>query len=117
MGYYDAVINPQECWVGEYRNREKVILMESISHILDQWSQLSAEQSEEVIKQIVASNNQILNEVQVLQEENRELPLELPLPLPPNLSLKAWKQKGSTRKWALTGAEASEHQQKAMTRA
>src|SRR5437773_2919321 len=34
-----------------------------------------------------------------------------------NLSLKAWKQKGSTRKQALTGAEASECQQKAMARA
>ena len=48
---------------------------------------------------------------------DQDVPAELPPPLPSNLSLQAKKQKGSTRKQALTGAEVSEHQQKAMTRA
>src|SRR5262245_31613141 len=66
---------------------------------------------------MIASNNQILAEVQVLQARNQQVPPELPLPLPPNLSLQAGKQKGSTRKQALTGVEVSECWQKAMTRA
>jgi hypothetical protein len=45
----------------------------------------------------------------------QDIPAELPPPLPSNLSLQAKKQKGSTRKGALTGAEVSDCQQKAMT--
>ena len=52
-----------------------------------------------------------------MQAKKQQAPPELPPPLPPNLSLQARKQKGSTRKQALTGAEASERQQKALTRA
>ena len=66
---------------------------------------------------MVDNNNQILAEVHALKARDQQLPAELPPPLPPNLSLQAKKQKGNTRKRALTGAEVSEHQQKAMTRA
>ncbi|KAI9768539.1 MAG: hypothetical protein M1839_004006, partial [Geoglossum umbratile] len=117
MGYYDAAIDPQERWVGGYRNRGRDIIMESVQHVLDQQSLLSSEQSEQVMRRMVASNNQILTEVQALQAGDQQVPSELPPPLLPNLSLQARKQKGSTRKRALTGAEVSERQQKAMTRA
>ena len=117
MGYYDAAIDPQERWVGGYRNRGRDIIMESVQHVLDQQSLLSPEQSEQVMRRMVASNNQILTEVQALQVRDQQVPPELPPPLPPNLSLQGRKQKGSTRKRALTGAEVSERQQKAMSRA
>ncbi|KAI9856973.1 MAG: hypothetical protein M1813_008689 [Trichoglossum hirsutum] len=117
MGYHDAAIDPQERWVGGYRNRGRDIVMESVQYVLNQQSLLSSKQSEQVMRRMVASNNQILTEVQALQVRDQQVPPELPSPLPPNLSLQARKQKGSTRKRALTGAEASERQQKAMTRA
>ena len=91
--------------------------MESVQHVLDQQSLLSPEQAEQIMRRMVASNNHILTEVQALQVRDQQAPPELPPPLPPNLSLQARKQKGSTRKRALTGAEVSERQQKAMTRA
>ena len=56
MGYHDATINPQECWVGGFRNRGKDIMMESVQHLLDQQSQLLPEQSEHLMRRIVASN-------------------------------------------------------------
>ena len=117
MGYYDAAIDPQERWIGGYRNRGKDIIMESVQRVLDQQPLLSSEQSEQVMRRMVASNNQILTEVQALQVRDQQVPPELPPPLLPSLSLQARKQKGSTRKRALTGAEVSERQQKAMTRA
>jgi hypothetical protein len=106
--YYDAVINPQERWIGGYRNRGKDIVMESIQLVLDQQSQLPPQQFKEIIRRIMASNDQIMNEVQTLQDENHQLPPELPPAMSPNSNLKAQKQKGSTRKLALTGAEVSE---------
>ena len=117
MGYHDAAIDPQEYWIGGYRNRGTDIVMESIQHLLDQQSQLLPEQSERLMRQVVDSNNQILAEVHALKTRNQQSPPMLPPPLPPTLSLQARKQKGSTRKRALTGAEASERAQKAMTRA
>ncbi|KAI9771596.1 MAG: hypothetical protein M1840_001811 [Geoglossum simile] len=62
--------------------------MASVQELLDQQAQLLPEQSEHLIRQLVDHNRQL-----------------------------AKKQKGSTRKRALTGAEVSERQQKAMTRA
>ena len=62
-------------------------------------------------------NKQLLAEAHAMKARDQGLPTELPSLLPPNLSLQAKKKKGSTRKRALTGAEASERQQKAMTRA
>ncbi|KAI9766566.1 MAG: hypothetical protein M1839_004876 [Geoglossum umbratile] len=98
MGYHDAAIDLQEHWVGGFRDRGQDIVMESISHLLEQQSQLLPEQSERLMR-------------------DQEIPPELPPPLPSNLSLQMKKKKGSTRKRALTGAEASERQQKALTRA
>ena len=98
MGYYDAAIDPQECWIGGYRNRGKDIIIESVQNLLDQQSQLLPEQSERLMRRMVDSNNQILAEVHALQAKKQQVPPELPPPLPPNLSLQARKQKGSTRK-------------------
>jgi hypothetical protein len=115
--YYDTAIELQERWVGGYQNRGRDIIMESVQRVLDQQSLLSLKQSEQVMRRMVASNNQILTEVQVLQVRDQQVPSELPPPLLPNLSLQARKQKGSIRKRALTGAEVSKRRQKAMTRA
>ncbi|KAI9760044.1 MAG: hypothetical protein M1840_002745 [Geoglossum simile] len=117
MGYHNAAIDPQERWVGGFRNRGKDIVMESVQHLLKHQSQLLPEQSEHLMRRMVNNNNQILAEIHALKARDEEIPSELPPPLPSNLSLQARKQKGSTRKRALTGAEASERQQKAMTRA
>jgi len=57
MGYYDAAIDPQECWVGGYRNRGKDIIIESVQNLLDQQLQLLLEQSEWFMKRMVDSNN------------------------------------------------------------
>ncbi|KAI9763714.1 MAG: hypothetical protein M1839_006319 [Geoglossum umbratile] len=84
-------MDPQMRWVDGYRRRGKDILMESFENLLEQQSGLSSEQSEHLMRKMVKSNNQLLAEMK--------------------------KQKGSTRKRALTGAEASDRQQKAMTRA
>ncbi|KAI9765010.1 MAG: hypothetical protein M1839_005681 [Geoglossum umbratile] len=84
-------MDPQMRWVGGYKRRGKDILMESFENLLEQQSGLSSEQSEHLMRKMVKSNNQLLAEMK--------------------------KQKGSTRKRALTGAEASDRQQKAMTRA
>ncbi|KAI9763423.1 MAG: hypothetical protein M1839_006450 [Geoglossum umbratile] len=92
-------------------------MLESFENLLEQQSGLSSEQSEHLMRKMVKSNNQLLAEVQALKAQNQQAPPELPPPLPPNLSLQMKKQKRSTRKRALTGAEASDRQQKAMTRA
>src|SRR4051794_7637454 len=105
MGYHDAAMDPQMRWVGGYRRRGKDILMESFENLLEQQSGLSSEQSEHLMRKMVKSNNQLLAEVQALKAQNQQVPPELPPPLPPNLSLQMKKQKGSTRKRALTGAE------------
>ncbi|KAI9858475.1 MAG: hypothetical protein M1813_006417 [Trichoglossum hirsutum] len=109
-------MNPQERWVGGFRDRGQDIAMESVSHLLEQQSQLLPEQSERPIRQMVDNNEQLLAKAHALKARNRQIPAKLPSPLPPNLSLQL-KKKGSTRKRALTGAEASERRQKAMTRA
>ncbi|KAI9762576.1 MAG: hypothetical protein M1840_001202 [Geoglossum simile] len=104
-------------WRGDVPPLHKDIVMKSVQHLLKHQSQLLPEQSEHLMRRMVNNNNQILAEIHVLKARDEEIPSELPPPLPSNLSLQARKQKGSTRKRALTGAEASEHQQKAMTRA
>ena len=110
MGYHDTAIDPQECWVGGFKDRGTDIVMESVHYLLQHQSQLLPEQSERLMRQMVDNNNQILAEVHALKARDQQLPAELPPPLPPNLSLQAKKQKGNTRKRALTGAEVSEHQ-------
>jgi hypothetical protein len=69
------------------------------------------------MRQMVDNNKQLLAEAYALKARDREIPAKLLPPLPSNLSLQLKKKKGSTRKRALTGAEASERRQKAMTRA
>jgi hypothetical protein len=117
MGYHDAAIDSQERWVGGFCNRGMDIVMESVQHLLEHQSQLLPEQSERLMRRMVNNNNQILAEVHALKDRDEQIPAELPPPLPSNLSLQLKKQKGNTRKRALTGAEVSERQQKAMTRA
>ncbi len=46
MGYHDAAIDPQECWVGGFRDRGTNIVMESVHHLLQHQSQPLPEQSE-----------------------------------------------------------------------
>ncbi|KAI9853734.1 MAG: hypothetical protein M1813_001824 [Trichoglossum hirsutum] len=116
IGYYDAAINPQERWIGGFRDRGQDIVIESVPNLLEQQSQLLSEQSERLMRQMVDNNEQLLAEAYALKARDREIPAKLPPPLPPNLSLQL-KKKRSTRKRALTGAEASERRQKAMTRA
>jgi hypothetical protein len=50
MGYHDAAIDPQECWVGGYRKRGKDIVMESVHNLLHQQSQLLPEKSEQLMR-------------------------------------------------------------------
>ena len=50
MGYHDAAINLQECWVGGFRDRGQDIVMESVSYLLEQQSQLLPEQSEHLLR-------------------------------------------------------------------
>jgi hypothetical protein len=69
------------------------------------------------MRQMVSNNGQLLAEACTSQARGQGLLAELPPPLPPSLNLQKKKKKGSTRKRALTGAEASECQQKALTRA
>jgi hypothetical protein len=102
MGYHDAAIDPQERWIGGFRDRGQDIVMESISHLLEQQSQLLPEQSEHLMRRMVDNNKQLLAEAHMLRVSNREIPPELPPPLPSNLSLQMKKKKGSTRKRALT---------------
>ena len=109
MGYHDAAIDPQECWVSGFSDRGTNIAMESVHHLLQHQSQLLPEQSERLMRQMVDNNTQILTEAHALRAGNQQLPAELPPSLPPNLSLQAKKQKGNTRKRALTDAEVSEH--------
>ena len=69
------------------------------------------------MRQLIDHNRQLVSEAHTIRAMDQDIPAELPPPLPSNLSLQAKKQKKSTRKQALTGAEVSERQQKAMTRA
>jgi hypothetical protein len=117
MGYHDAAIDPQERWIGGYRDRGQDIIMASVQHLLDQQVQLLPEQSERLMRQVVDHNKQLVAQAHAMRVMDQDVPAELPSALPSNLSLQAKKQKGNTRKRALTGAEVSERQQKAMTRA
>jgi hypothetical protein len=58
MGYHDAAIDPQERWIGGFRDRGQDIVMESISHLLEQQSQLLPEQSERLVRRMVDNNKQ-----------------------------------------------------------
>jgi hypothetical protein len=69
------------------------------------------------MRQLVDHNRQLVSEAHAMRAIDQDIPVELPLLLPPNLSLQAKKQKRSTRKQALTGAEVSECWQKAITKA
>ena len=102
--------------MSRYRNRGRDIVVELVQTLLTSQLQLLPEQSECLIRCIVAGNNQLLAEVHTLEEREHQIPSELPLSLPPNLSLQAKKAKGNTRKRALTGVEVSEHQDRMMTR-
>ncbi|KAI9767863.1 MAG: hypothetical protein M1840_005356 [Geoglossum simile] len=117
MRYHDAAINPEERWVGGMRNRDQDIILESVAELLEQQSQLLPEQSERLMRQMVSNNEQLLAEAHTMKAIDQALPAQLPPPLPPNLSLQVRKKKGSTKKRALTGAEISERQQGALTRA
>ncbi|KAI9766407.1 MAG: hypothetical protein M1840_006513 [Geoglossum simile] len=64
---------------------------------------------------MVDNNEQLLAEAHALRVRDQEIPTNLPSRMPGDLQLK--KKKGSTRKRALTGAEASGRQQSALTRA
>jgi hypothetical protein len=66
---------------------------------------------------VVDHNKQLVAEAHAIRAMDQDVPAELPPSLSSNLSLQMKKQKGSTRKRALTGAEVSECRQKAMTRA
>ncbi|KAI9761359.1 MAG: hypothetical protein M1840_001955 [Geoglossum simile] len=57
-----------------------------------------------------------MTKAHALKVRDREIPTNLPSRLSPNLSLQLKKKKGSTRKRALTGAEAFDHQQSVLTR-
>jgi hypothetical protein len=98
MSYHDAAINPKERWVGGYRNRSHDIVMESISHLLEQQSQLLPEQSERLMRQMMSNNEQLLAEAHALKARDQGLLAELPSPLPSNLSLQAKKKNRNTRK-------------------
>ncbi|KAI9775387.1 MAG: hypothetical protein M1839_001242 [Geoglossum umbratile] len=91
--------------------------MKSISHLLGQQPQLLPEQSERFMWQIGSNNAQLSAGDHTLRMRNLGLPAELSPPLPTNLTLQVKKKNGSTRKQALTGVEASECWQKALTRA
>jgi hypothetical protein len=56
MGYYDAALNPQECWIGGYRNRGQDIIVALIQQLFNQQTQLLPEQSECLIRQVVNHN-------------------------------------------------------------
>ena len=66
---------------------------------------------------MISNNEQLLAEVHAMKTIDQVLPVQLPPPLLPNLSLQVKKKKESTRKRALTGAEISERQQVVLTRA
>src|SRR5579862_2300515 len=99
------------------RNRGQVIVLGSVAELLQQQSQLLPEQSEHLMRQMVSNNEQLLAKVHAMRAIGQALPIQLPSPLLPNLSLQVKKKKGSTRKHTLTGTEISEHQQVALTRA
>ncbi|KAI9762600.1 MAG: hypothetical protein M1840_001193 [Geoglossum simile] len=115
MGYHDVAIDLNKYWVREMRNRGQDIVLGSVAELLEQQSQLLPEQSECLMKQMVSNNEQLLAEAHAMRAIDQALPVQLPPPLPPNLSLQVKKKKGSTRKRALTGAEISERQQVALT--
>ena len=91
--------------------------MASVQNLFDQQAQLLPEQSEHLMRQLVDHNRQLVSEAHAMRAIDQDIPAKLPPFLPSNLSLQAKKQKGSTRKRAITSAEVSKHQQKAMTRA
>jgi hypothetical protein len=89
VGYYHAAIDPQERWVGGYRNRGKDTAMESVHNLLGSQSQLLPEQSERLMRQMVADTNQLPAEAHALEEMEHQIPSQLPPSLPPDLSLQA----------------------------
>jgi len=111
MGYYDAALDPQEQQPGRFSNRGRDLIMSSMHQVLDQQSHLLSEDAERIALQVVNNNAQVLAEMQALEERERQLPAEMPTPVPPNPNLQLKKKKGSTRKRALTGAEAAERQE------
>ena len=63
-------------------------------------------------RQVVSNNTQIMAEMDALKEAERQMSAEMPAPIPTRKNLQEQKKKGSTRKRALTGAEAAERQER-----
>ncbi|KAI9865077.1 MAG: hypothetical protein M1813_002395 [Trichoglossum hirsutum] len=86
--------------------------MDSIYKVVDRQSHLRLEQADQIAALVVSNNDRVLAEIDTLTAQDRQLPLEMPLLIPPNPNLQQHKKKGSTRKRALTGAEAAERQER-----
>jgi hypothetical protein len=112
MGYHDAAIDPNREWGDAYRNRGKDIIMNSIHDLLSSQSGHLPENIERMARQVVSNNTQVMAEMDALKEAERQMPAEMPAPIPTRKNLQKQKKKGSTRKRALTGAEAAERQER-----
>src|SRR5438876_7550565 len=108
MGYYDAELDLQDQQPGRFSNRGRDLIMDSTYKILSMQSHLLSEDAEHVAQCVASNNAEVLAEIQLLEEENRQLPPELPVSIASNTNLQYKKKKGNTRKHALTGAEAAE---------
>ncbi|KAI9856986.1 MAG: hypothetical protein M1813_008702 [Trichoglossum hirsutum] len=111
MRYHDATLNVQEHQPSRFQNRGRDIIVDSVYEVIARQSQQLPEGAERLAIKIVANNAQVLADLDALEEQDRQLPVEAPIPIPRNTRLQQRKLKGSTKKRALTGAEASERQE------
>ena len=69
---------------------------------------LSSEQAEHVAALAGTGDDEFLAQIDALVEQDRQLPPEMPVPIPPSLNLPQHKRKEGTKKRALAGVEAVE---------
>jgi hypothetical protein len=112
LGYYDVALDSEERLEDKFANKSKDLIIDSVHEVLSRQSHLLSEDTERIAMSMVAHNTEVMVEINSLEERNHQIPGVLPEPRPPRTNLQYKKSKESTRKRALTGAEAVEQQER-----